>query len=264
MKEFFLFYLCYLLISLGYSKVLPIAHRGASGYAPENTIESIVIAQELGAKYIEFDVHMTKDYEIVVTHDTTIDRTSDGEGEVFSYTLNELKTKDFGSWFSDKYKQVRIPTLREVLKLMGKNDVFIIEFKNGSTDYPQFEEKVIEIVREVGKESQVVLKTFNMKRLERFEEIAPDIKRLYCTFFAGHWFTLDDFIHFRGVFDRGSFQYLQVHKYFLSQNLIDKAHEKGIRVVVWDVHDKKTMKKFADMNVDFIESNRPDLVLLTK
>lgn len=243
------------------ANVLPIAHRGASAYAPENTISAIKEAIEVGSKFIEIDVHMTKDGEVVAIHDSTIDRTSNKSGKVADFNLIDLKGMDFGSWFSSKFKNERIPTLEEVLTLTGQKAVLIIELKSGHDDYPYIEDKIIGLVEKMGLRDFVVLKSFSFKILNRFEEISPDIKRLYCTFGGTSWITLDNFLRFKNIFSGSSFHYLQVHKYFLTDWIIKEARKRNIKVVVWDVHDKKTMAEIIDKGVDFIESDNPDYVL---
>ena len=137
------------------------AHRGASGYAPENTLQAFSLAQEQGADGIELDVQLTKDGEVVVIHDETIDRTSTGKGYVRDYTLEELKKFSFHNHM-EKYKGVKIPTLREVLELVkpGKMEVNI-ELKTGIFWYPDIEEKTMKIVEEAGMEDRVIYSSFN-------------------------------------------------------------------------------------------------------
>jgi len=241
------------------SKTLPIAHRGASGIAPENTISAIKKAQAQGVKYIEIDVHMTKDNHIVALHDSTVDRTSNGTGQVSVLNLDELKNLDFGSWFSTSYAGEKIPTLREVLNVL-KDETLIIELKYGSKVYPHIEQEIVKIIKETKKSKQIILKSFNRQILTKFLKIAPELERLYCTFGGNNWITLDDFLRFKGIFEGANFHYLQVHKYFLSKKLINDAHKRGIKVIVWDVHDKKSMNEFKELGVDFIESDNPDLV----
>lgn len=248
-------------LELVMGNVMPIAHRGASAYAPENTISAVRKAIETGAQFIEIDVHMTKDGEVVAIHDSTIDRTSNKRGNVVDFNLIELKGIDFGSWFSSKFKNERIPTLEEVLAVTGQNAVLIIELKNGHNDYPNIEDKIISLVEKMGLSNFVVLKSFSFKILNRFEKIAPDIKRLYCTFGGTSWITLDNFLRFKNIFSGSSFHFLQVHKYFLTDWIVKEAKKRNIKVVVWDVHDKETMAKMVDKGVDFIESDNPDYVL---
>ncbi|MCO4755863.1 MAG: hypothetical protein KC478_15385 [Bacteriovoracaceae bacterium] len=242
-------------------EVLPIAHRGASAYAPENTLSSITKSIELGAKYVEIDVHMTKDGEVVAIHDTTIDRTSNGKGKVREYTLVELREFDFGLWFHADFKGEIIPTISDVLRAIGDEVVLIIEFKYGGSKYPRIEEKVVEDVLSLERKNQVILKSFDSKILTKFKNLAPEIESLYCTFGGNSFFTVDNSLRLRGILKESSFSYLQVHKYFLGKSLVEKAHNKGIKVIVWDVHDKPTMQKFKAMGVDFIETDNPDYVI---
>lgn len=251
----------FMIVPMTNAKVQPIAHRGASGYAPENNLSAIKKALELNSTYIEIDVHMTSDGEVVSIHDSSIDRTSNKSGKVNDYSLSQLKSFDFGSWYDEKFKEERIPSLKEVLEITAEKAVLIIELKYGSDDYKGIEEKIVNLIKEMNLSENVILKSFSLKILNKFEKIAPNMKRLYCTFGGNSWITLDNFLRFKGIFEGASFQYLQVHKYFLSENLIRKAHEKNIKVVVWDVHDEKSMQKFSKMGVDFIESDYPDLVL---
>jgi glycerophosphoryl diester phosphodiesterase len=132
---------------------LIMAHRGASGYAPENTMAAFEKALEMGTEGIELDVHMTADGEIVVIHDHTVDRTSDGKGMVGALTLEEIREFDFGSWFDPKFKGQSIPTLRDVFELLEDWEGLLnIEVKSGPIFYPGIEEKHVhdnDLVRDV-------------------------------------------------------------------------------------------------------------------
>ncbi len=246
------------------ASVLPIAHRGASAYAPENTLSAILKAIELKSKYIEVDVHMSKDGEIVVIHDQTVDRTSSGSGRVYEKSLRGLKELDFGSWFGPDFKGEKIPTLREVLAVIPQGYTLIIELKDEGEIYNNIKKKIIKQVKEYNLENQVILKSFSFKILNTFEALAPEIERLYCTFGGNSWITLDNFLRFKSIFEGSQFSYLQVHKFFLGTSLIKQSHQRGIKIIVWDVHDQDTIDKFKSLGVDFIESNNPDLVFETK
>ncbi len=124
-----------------YTKIL--AHRGASAYAPENTMAAFKKAIEMNADGIELDVHLSKDGYIVIIHDERVDRTTDGKGEVKDFSLDELKKLDAGSWFSDEYKGEKIPTLEELLSLIKNTEIYLnIEIKAGYRVYPDIEEKL--------------------------------------------------------------------------------------------------------------------------
>ena len=132
------------------------AHRGASGYAPENTLPAFAMAEQQGADGIELDVQLTKDGEVVVIHDEKIDRTGTDRGYVRNYTLQELKNLSFHNQM-ERYRGVKIPTLREVLELVkpGKMQVNI-ELKTGIFWYPEIEEKTMKIVKDAGMEERVI------------------------------------------------------------------------------------------------------------
>ena len=132
------------------------AHRGASGYAPENTLEAFALAMDIGADGIELDVQMTKDGEVVVIHDETINRVSDGKGRVKDYTLVQLREFSFDNHM-ECYGHVSIPTLKEVLELVRPSKMDVnIELKTGIYWYPTLEEKVMEIVKNCGMEERVI------------------------------------------------------------------------------------------------------------
>src|SRR5579872_5321980 len=107
-----------------------IAHRGASGHAPENTMTAFQRAVELGASFIETDLHVTRDGAFVAIHDDTVDRTTNGSGEVQDFTLDELRRADAGMWFDRDFMGERVPTLAEILEFAKQNDViFYLELK---------------------------------------------------------------------------------------------------------------------------------------
>ena len=121
------------------NKIMNIAHRGASGYAPENTLAAFDKAVEMQADYIEIDVQLSKDDLPVVIHDDTLDRTTNGTGNISAYTLQELKSLDAGSWFDKKYAGEKIPSLNEVLEMYGEKINILIELKSPEL-YPGVEE----------------------------------------------------------------------------------------------------------------------------
>ena len=125
------------------------AHRGASAYAPENTLEAFLLAAEQGADGVELDVQLTKDGEMVVVHDEEIDRVSDGSGFVKDYTLAELKTLNFNKTHPE-YQDVKIPTLHEVYEALKPTGMTInVELKTGIFWYKDLEKKVLELTKEM-------------------------------------------------------------------------------------------------------------------
>ena len=155
------------------------AHRGVSGEAPENTLAAFKAAAESGAHGIELDVQLSKDGQIVVIHDETIDRTTNGTGYVKDMTSEQLRTYDAGSWFHPSFKGESIPSLEEVLDVVtAHHDSMIIniELKNDLIDYPQLEEKVLELLNEKGMKEQTIISSFNPESLKKVRELDPDIE----------------------------------------------------------------------------------------
>jgi glycerophosphoryl diester phosphodiesterase len=240
-----------------------IAHRGASGYAPENTLPGLIKAIELGANYLEIDVHQSRDNFIVVIHDFDVDRTTDGSGLVKDMTIDEIKKLDAGTWFDPIFAETKIPTLPEVIDVISPNVNLIIEVKGGSEEYPGIEENIVSIVKQNRIESQVIFKSFNLEVLELFKKLAPEIPRLYV--FVLHFselnLTLDKWIDFTDIYDNpADAQYFQAHRWFITESLIEKAHANSIKIIVWNVNTEDEIKSILNLGVDGIETDYPDRV----
>ncbi|WP_226673095.1 glycerophosphodiester phosphodiesterase [Rossellomorea aquimaris] len=157
------------------------AHRGSAGTHPENTMEAFYEAERVKADGIELDVQLTKDGEIVVIHDETVNRTTNGKGFVKDYSLKEIQKLQANFTFKSKlFKKNRVPSLREVFQWLKGNDLLCnIELKNSIIDYHGLEEKVISLIREFGFEERIIISSFNhysivaCYRLEPAVEIAP-------------------------------------------------------------------------------------------
>ena len=151
-------------------------HRGASGYAPENTLPAFQMAADMGADGVELDIQMTKDGVIVVCHDETIDRTSTGKGWLKDYTFDELRRLDFSNG-NAAYEGTKIPTMEEVLDLLDPTGLTInIELKTGIIFYDRIEEKILELVRRKGWQNRVIYSSFNHYTVRRIKELDPSAK----------------------------------------------------------------------------------------
>lgn len=198
-------------------------HRGYSGVAPENTMAAFEQAFIAGAQGIELDVHLTKEGELVVCHDETLDRTTDGSGLVEEKSLSELKKLDAGSWYGEDFKAQAIPTLREVLTLVvGKPYLVNIELKNSLIWYEGIEEKVVGLVQEMRLTEQVIISSFNHNSLVKVRQLDSTIKTgvLYDCVLVEPW-------------EYGSrIGAASMHPSFLSINreIVEQCHEKGLKV----------------------------------
>lgn len=143
-----------------------VAHRGATGYAPENTIAGFDLAVDMKADYIEIDVQRSKDGELVLIHDTTVDRTTDGTGKVGELTFEQLRSLDAGSWKGEQFAGEQIPTFAEILdRYRGKVGI-LIELKAPEL-YPGIEEEVASVVKERNldkpQNEKIIIQSFNFE-----------------------------------------------------------------------------------------------------
>lgn len=153
------------------------AHRGSSGTHPENTLAAFKEAARLPVHGVEFDVHMTKDGELVVIHDETINRTSNGTGFVKDMSFAELRTYDYGAWFSPAFEGEVIPTLEEVLDIFsGTTHHLNIELKSDIFPYEGMAKKVVELVHEKGLDSRVVISSFDHETIQLVKQLAPHLE----------------------------------------------------------------------------------------
>lgn len=241
-----------------------IAHKGASGYAPENTLPALIKAMELGANYLEIDVHQSRDSQIIVIHDSDVDRTTDGSGSVDNMTIAELKQLDAGSWFDPKFAGTTIPTLQEVIDVINSNVNLIIEVKVGSEHYPGIEENIVSLVKQNKVESQVILKSFSIDILKRFQSLAPEIPRLYVfvLHFPGINLTLDKWINFIDIYENpADVQMFQAHSWFIDKSMIEETHAQSLKIIAWNVNTLEEIEAMLHLGVDGIETDYPDRVL---
>ena len=234
------------------SKTKIFAHRGASGYAPENTLAAFQKAVDLGADGVELDIQLTKDDQIVVIHDEMIDRTSDGKGWVKDYTLEELRAFNYNRT-KPEYKHADIPTMREVFELLKPTGLFInIEIKTGVVFYEKIEEKILALTKEMGMEDRVCYSSFNHYTVTRIHELKPDAE-------VG-------FLYADGPIDMPSYgvkhgvNALHPALYNLQYDgFVKECKEKGLKLNVWTVNERPYMEMCCQYGVDAIITNYPDI-----
>jgi len=153
------------------------AHRGSSGTHPENTLSAFKETARLDIYGVELDVHLTKDDKLVVIHDEAINRTSNGTGYVKDLTLSELRSYDFGGWFSDDFLGETIPTLEEVLQIFQNTTHHLnIELKSDIFEYDSMGEKVLHTVEKMRLAERVVISSFDHEAVRNFKKSAPHIE----------------------------------------------------------------------------------------
>lgn len=230
------------------------AHRGASGYAPENTLEAFELALKLGADGVEFDVQYTKDGKLVVIHDETIDRVSDGRGFVRDYTLEQLKQFNFNKTHPE-YSHCTIPTLEEVLALLAPTDMAVnIELKTGICFYPGIEEEVVSVVKQFGLERRVIYSSFNHSSVLKIKKLEPDSQ---CAF-----------LYNDGIADAADYakkySITTLHPCFNHLRypfFVENCKKNGISINVWTVNTEDGMLKCQQYGVNAVITNFPDKAL---
>ncbi len=227
------------------------AHRGASGYAPENTMEAFQLANTMQADGIELDVQLTKDGEIVVVHDEAIDRVSDGKGKVRDYTLKELKTLHFNRTHPE-YKDARIPTLREVLTYVKMTPMTVnIELKTGVIFYEGLPEKTMALVKELEMEKRVIYSSFNHYTIRDIKKLNPEAKT--GLLYADGYIDMPMYAAALGV----DALHPALHNLWYP-DFIRLSREKNLKLHVWTVNREADMKKLYELGIDAIITNYPD------
>ena len=226
------------------------AHRGASSDAPENTLEAFRLAVEQGADGIELDVQMSADGALVVIHDETLNRVSDGSGFVKDRTLAELKALDF-SKPRPGYGRVRIPELSEVYRLVKETRLIVnVEIKSGIIPYEGIELKLLQLERDMGMQGRILYSSFNHFSLLTLRDIKPNaaIGLLY----ADGWAHVPEYAKALNA------NAIHPSKYNMwVPNLTEHCHALGIAVHPWTIDAEEEIRAMADMQVDAIITNRP-------
>ena len=153
------------------------AHRGASGYAPENTLIAIKKAIEMKADGIEIDIQLTKDGKIVVMHDWKVDRTTTGRGYVYELDYEYIKTLDAGQWFTKDFIGETVPTLEEVLDILPKDMILNIEIKDTARHHTNIEEKMLEVLKKYpDKFENIIVSSFHHNKIKKLQVLEPKLK----------------------------------------------------------------------------------------
>jgi glycerophosphoryl diester phosphodiesterase len=232
--------------------VLVIAHRGASGYAPENTLAAFRRAVALGISFVETDLQLSRDARFVAIHDASVNRTTNGEGRVHDLTLAELRRLDAGSWFGSEFAGERIPTLEEILEFSKKHDVvFYLEVKPGGSWGG--EHALIGALRDSGEIARTVVISFDAAIVGRMRLIEPTLMTgLLCD---GQFAQ-----PIEKALEIGARQ-LAMKGNLVTPSLLAEAHKKDLQVVCWTVNHPAHMRMLTDAGVDGIMSDYPDRVL---
>jgi glycerophosphoryl diester phosphodiesterase len=228
------------------------AHRGSSVHAPENTLSAFKLAISHHADAIELDAKLCASGEVVVIHDQTVDRTTNGSGKVIELPLIALRELDAGSWFGADFQGEGIPTLDEVFENVGREIFINVEITNYATPFDDLPQKVVELVRMHGLQKNVLFSSFNPLALRRASMLMPEVPLglLALPGIKGAWARSwpAKFIHH---------QALHPEMQDTSKNLIFKQHRLGRRVHVWTVNLPENMRTLFNWKIDGIFTDDP-------
>jgi glycerophosphoryl diester phosphodiesterase len=227
-----------------------IAHRGASAYAPENTMAAFQKAIELGFDYIEFDVRLSKDGELVVIHDADVTRTTNGIGLVNDLTTEELKRLDAGSWFNPSFKGETIPLLSEVLNELGGKIGLLIELKSAEENRAMSEKlaDLLKISFNNGLNPETVkVQSFQPKEMEYFSTLCPNVP---VGIVANKTLTI---LHLASYRNYASF--ISIHHQFLSKSFIKQAQLLNLEIYSWTIKEQRQFLAMQSLSVNGIISN---------
>jgi len=228
-------------------KVKITAHRGASGYAPENTLASMKEAINMKADIAELDVQETLDGKIVLLHDDLLKRTTDSDKNLWELNYDEVKKLDAGSWYGEKFKGELLPSLADVIDLVRGKMQLNIELKNNGHE-KQLVERTVKVVKEKNFSKNCFFTSFDYPKIKKVKEVDPTLK-------VGLIFkTIPDSFN---VFT-ANMELLSVHYSLVDAGFVKKAKENGKEVHVWTVNDEAEMKRLIDLGVTSIITNYPD------
>jgi glycerophosphoryl diester phosphodiesterase len=228
-------------------RVWIVGHRGAMGYRPENTLLSFEYALELGADWIECDVHLSRDDELIVIHDETLDRTTSGHGLVRDHTLAELKQLDAGGG-------AQLLTLGELLDWARQHDTIVdIEIKNAPLFYRGIEDKVVHALRYSDMTEQAIVISFDHRAVGRVKSLDPRV--VTGVLYAGR--PADAGVGLARQVDADA---VLPHHAYVTRLDVDAAHEADLAVAPWATSDPQQLRRLIDAGVDAIGTNHPDVL----
>ncbi|WP_046756993.1 glycerophosphodiester phosphodiesterase [Kordia jejudonensis] len=255
-KKYFIFSACMFLLFIMYmcgatseptkqtTKLTVTGHRGAAGLSPENTLASIQKAIELKVDRVEIDVHQTKDSVIVIIHDNSINRTTNGKGKIKNLTYEELQQFNIED-------SLTIPTLKEALKVIDKRAKLLIEIKEGNDYYPNIEKRILSIIKEYDAENWCIIQSFEDEIIEEIHTQNPNI-------------TIHKLLLTGALYDFDKLPYIEeysVNYFFTTQKLVNKIHSLNKKINSWTVNTEDKIQLLKEMGVDGVITDYPNLLV---
>jgi glycerophosphoryl diester phosphodiesterase len=237
-------------------RALNFAHRGASAKAPANTLSAFRLAAELGADGVELDVQLSKDGEVVVIHDLTVDATTNGGGAVAEKTLSELQTLDAGSWFDAAFVGEHIPTLQEVMDAVGHRLLLNVEIKLPfALANTGLEAEVVRLIEDNNLVDRVLVSSFHPLALRRVKSLN---RRIPTGLLYAH--DLPIYLRWTLLVSLAPHEARHPNWAMITPDYVQAMKARGYRINVWTVDDPDEMRRLLDWGVDAIITNHPDVL----
>jgi glycerophosphoryl diester phosphodiesterase len=253
---------------LSESRFLNIAHRGASGHAPEHTLVSYQIGEDMNADYIEVDLQMTKNGTLIAMHDSDISRTTDREGAVQDLDIDEIKSLEAGSWFNDEnpdlaepvFNQIEIPTLDEILDTFGHDANYYIETKSPEI-YPEMVKKLLEVLHQhdlIGEgipEGQVIIQSFDKSSLLQVKKQEPSIPLIKLINYRDDEAELTE----KEMDEIKEYAVgIGVNHRSLTEEYVENVRREGLLLHPYTVNEKEDMERLINWGVTGIFTDYPE------
>ncbi|MEW9676840.1 glycerophosphodiester phosphodiesterase [Lentibacillus sp. L22] len=251
------------------NRLLNIAHRGASGHAPEHTLASYELGEKMKGDYIEIDLQMTKDGKLIAMHDEKVDRTTDGTGYVKDFTLEEIKQLDAGSWFNEQYPDkakpeyvdLKVPTLEEIIEKFGRGSRYYIETKSPDV-YPGMEEELLRILNKYklmgpnAPSSKVLIQSFSQESLEIVHSMNPNVPLIQLISYSEPATITDEELRAIEEYAVG----IGASHTKINRNYVKKVREHDLLMHPYTVNTREDMEKVLDWGATGMFTNYPDVL----
>jgi glycerophosphoryl diester phosphodiesterase len=234
--------------------MLIIAHRGASGYAPENTMAAFRLAVEMGAKAIELDIHQTRDHELVVIHDEDLRRVARRKARIRDLTREQLMEFDIGSWFDPCFSAERVPTLADVFELTAGKAELHIEIKKGSRMYPGIEERLVDMIQRRDAWKTTLVSSFDHPALYSTRSLDARVRIGYLLGLTGMKTAYREMEQLRAESLNMSARQAEAKK-------VRECRERGLKTLVYTVNTRKELARLAKLGIDGVFTNFPELTI---
>lgn len=232
-----------------------IAHRGASAYAPENTMVAFKRASEIGADAIELDAKLTRDGVIAIIHDVTLDRTTTGKGKVNSINFKEIRKLDAGKNFSKEFEGERVPSLREVFEYTANRIMVNVELTNYTSVWDNLPEKVIELVTEFGIENEILISSFSPFALIKSKRIMPELPIGLLV----HEREPELISYLKKIITR--YEFFHPQETLIRRRNVNEYYEKNKSLIAWTVNEPRRIKELLTLGIAGIITDVPDIAI---